>query len=117
MGIKMDSILHYKLPLTGNPEEVIASLEEIISSFIKKSKVEYFYIGQSINLKDTKAHHGCDAVVELYQSKDADDVRNIEFRLMKKFYQNPKNYNLKAESGEAASFSAMNYLYLALWFQ
>ncbi len=112
----MDAILEHKLPLTGKPEEVLPFLEDIISSFIDKEKVRHFFLGQSIDLQDTKDRHGCDAVVSLYQSKNSDNVRNIEFKLLKRFYKDPKNYNLEAKSGEETSFKTMNYFYLALWF-
>ena len=113
----MDDILHYKLPLQGDPEEAIFALEEIVTSFIKKEKTVQFYIGQTIDLDDVKKSHCCDAVVNLYSSRNASSVRHLEFELMKKFYRHSKNRDRKAESGEEISLDSMNHLYLALWFK
>ncbi len=113
----MDDILRFKLPLTGPPDEVLPDLREIITSFIDKEKTNRFFIGQSVDLTNTKAKLQCDAMVNIYQDRDASDVRHLEFLLLKEFYLNSKNYNKKAESGEEISHDSMNYLYLALWFK
>lgn len=113
----MDDILHYKLPLQGDPDEAIFALEEIVTSFIEKDKTVQFYIGQSLDLDEVKISHNCDAVVNLYNSRNGSEVRLLEFELMKKFYRHRKNRDRKAESGEEISLDSMNYLYLALWFK
>jgi|GEM_PF-3410611 len=113
----MDDILHLKLPVQGSPDEALPVIEEIITSFIQKKKTLHFFIGQSLDLTSTKEKHGCHAVVNLYNSRNAHDVRHLEFLLLKEFYRNDKNLNLEARSGEDISDKSMNYLYLALWFK
>lgn len=113
----MDDILRFKLPLTGPPDEVLPDLREIITSFIDKEKTDHFFIGKSEDLTNAKAKLECDAMVSIYQDRNASDVRHLEFLLLKEYYRNSKNYNKKADSGEEIFHDSMNYLYLALWFK
>ena len=113
----MDEILLHKLPLQGDPEEALPDLEEIITSFIEKERTVSFFLGQSPDPSSVKVKHSCSAVVNLYCSRNAGDVRHLEFILMKKFYRHHKNRDKLAESGEDSYLDSMNYLYLALWFK
>jgi len=112
----VDVIFEHKLPLSGDPEENIPFLEDIVDDIISSNRIKRFYIGLTVDLNSVKSQHKCNAIVNLYNAKNSDDTRRVEFSIMKSFYKNQKNSNSESMTGEEIAYDKMNYVYLALWF-
>lgn len=107
----------YSLPIKGWPRDVIRPLGNEVSDIIEDQEVEEFYIGRTNDLTAAKSRHGCDEIIALYETDNADYAIDVENVLIETFISDPKCSNTVPHGGGGVSDEYINYVYIALWYE
>ena len=103
------------LPLRGWPANVVQPLVGRVERLIRSRSVAEFYIGRSSDLAATMSRHGCDAILELYQTSSPDNAMDVETALVDEFRAHRKCSNDAADSRGGVSEEYADSVYLAIW--
>lgn len=104
-----------RFPLKGWPRDVISVLQREVGDFIKETEIVEFYLGRTNNLGATQSRHGCDSILDLYQTDSVENAIDVEDALVKSFHNHPRCSNDARHSGGGASDGYVNYVYIAIW--
>jgi hypothetical protein len=102
-------------PLKGWPRDVIPVLMRELAGFIEDDEIEEFYIGRTDDLTSTRSRHGCDDILDLYQTDSVENAMDVEHALINAFHTHRKCSNDAKHSGGGAQDYYINYVYVAIW--
>lgn len=102
-------------PLKGWPKDVIPILQSELADFIEEPEIAEFYIGRTNDLGAAQSRHGCDDILDMYQTDSVEHAMDVEDALVKAFHRHPKCSNDAKHSGGGASDGFVNYVYIAIW--